>query len=192
MGLVNGDTAPSTPATCSTAATASSPVGAYTVACSGAADVNYSISYAAGSLVVHGAELVVRGASASKVYGAGVPPLAPTYLGLVNGDTAPATPATCGTMATAASNAGTYPVACSGAADPNYTITSAPGTLTVTRAALTVQAPSTSKSYGAANPALTPSYGGLLTGGTAPATLATCSTPGESPSCDDRAPAAEG
>lgn len=177
VGLVNGDTAPATPATCSTAATASSPVGSYAVACSGASDANYSISYAAGSLVVHGAELVVRGASASKVYGAGVPPLAPTYLGLVNGDTAPATPATCGTTATAASNAGTYPVTCSGAADPNYTVTDAPGTLTVTRAALTVQAPSTSTSYGAVHPALTPSYGGLVNGDTAPATPATCSTP---------------
>ena len=46
-GFVNGDTAASltTPPTCSTAATSSSPVGSYPSSCSGAADPNYTFSY---------------------------------------------------------------------------------------------------------------------------------------------------
>ncbi len=175
-GLVNGDTAPSTAATCSTAATAASSVGSYPVTCSGAADPNYTINYSPGSLVVEGAELIVLGPSVSKVYGQPVPALAPSYVGLVNGDTGPDTAATCTTGATGASDAGAYTVSCSGAADPNYVIIYAEGTLTVTKASLTVQAPSTSKVYGDAVPALAPSYVGLVNGDTAPDTLATCST----------------
>jgi hypothetical protein len=176
LGLVNGDGAPSTPATCTTSATAASPVGSYPVTCSGAADGNYSISYSPGSLVVQGAELIVRAPSLSKVYGQPVPALAPAYVGLVNGESAPATAATCSTAATAASAAGAYAVTCSGAADPNYVIVYAGGTLTVTKASLTVQAPSSSKEYGAAVPALAPAYVGLVNGDPAPAAAATCST----------------
>ncbi len=176
LGLVNGDVAPATAATCTTTATAGSPVGAYPVTCSGAGDPNYTVSYSPGSLVVQGAELVVVAPSVPKAYGQAVPALAPAYVGLVNGDTAPATAATCTTAATASSDAGSYPVACSGAADPNYVIVYASGTLTVTRASLTVQAPSTSKSYGDAVPALAPAYVGLVNGDTAPAIAATCST----------------
>jgi hypothetical protein len=176
VGLVNGDAAPSTPASCSTGATAASPVGSYPVTCSGAADANYTISYSPGSLVVRGAELIVRAPALSKTYGAAVPALVPSYVGLVNGQTAPTTPATCATTATVSSDAGAYPVTCSGAADPNYTIIYANGTLTVTKAALTVQAPSPSKAYGAAVPVLAPSYVGLVNGDLAPETPATCAT----------------
>ena len=175
-GLVNGDTAPSTAATCTTGATAGSAVGAYPVTCSGAADANYTISYSPGSLVVQGAELIVAAPSLSKTYGAAVPALSPTYAGLVNGDAKPATGATCTTAATASSDAGAYATTCSGAADANYVIVYATGSLTVTKASLTVQAPSPSKSYGAAVPALVPSYVGFVNGDTAPDTAATCST----------------
>ena len=53
-GFVNGDTAAVlTPGpTCSTTATSTSPVGSYPSTCSGAAAVNYSISYLAGTVVV--------------------------------------------------------------------------------------------------------------------------------------------
>jgi len=176
LGLVNGDGAPFTPATCTTSATAASPVGSYPVTCAGAADGNYSISYSPGSLVVQGAELIVRAPSVSKGYGQPVPALPPAYVGLVNGATAPATAATCSTAATASSDAGAYAVTCSGAADPNYVIIYAGGTVTVTRASLTVQAPSSSKVYGGAVPALAPAYVGLVNGDTAPDTAATCST----------------
>ncbi len=176
VGLVNGDTAPSMPAACTTTATAASAEGSYPVTCSGAADPNYAISYAPGSLVVQGAELIVQAPSVSKVYGAAMPALSPTYVGLAGGDTAPATPATCTTTATASSGAGTYAVTCSGAADPDYAITYSAGTVTISRASLTVQASSASNSYGGAVPALAPSYVGLVNGDLAPGTEATCTT----------------
>ena len=45
-----------------------------------------------------------------------------------------------------------YAITASGAADPNYTISYVPGTLTVTPATLTVTADNQSKVYGAALP----------------------------------------
>jgi hypothetical protein len=63
--------------------------------------------------------------------------ITPSYTGFVNGDgpgslhPAPA----CSTNATASSPAGTYPSDCTGAADPNYVISYAGGTVTVTPAA---------------------------------------------------------
>jgi len=54
QGFVNGDTASSltTPATCTTTATSSSPPASYPVTCSGAVDPDYAITYAAGSVTV--------------------------------------------------------------------------------------------------------------------------------------------
>ena len=50
-----------------------------------------------------------------------VPEITPSYSGLANGETAPATDATCSTTATSESGPGNYTSSCSGAADPNYT-----------------------------------------------------------------------
>jgi hypothetical protein len=56
------------------------------------------------------------------------------YAGFVNGDTAAnlSSPPVVSTTATAASPADNYAITVSGAADPNYTITFVPGTLTIT------------------------------------------------------------
>src|SRR5208282_1932343 len=53
-GFVNGDTVSSltTQPTLSTTASASSPIGAYTINVSGAVDPNYNISYVAGTLAI--------------------------------------------------------------------------------------------------------------------------------------------
>ncbi|KAF2340448.1 MBG domain-containing protein, partial [Flavobacterium nitrogenifigens] len=53
-----------------------------------------------------------------------------------------------------------------GAAAPNYAITYADGTMSVTAASLTVTADDKSKTYGSANPALTVSYTGFVNGDT--------------------------
>jgi hypothetical protein len=176
-GLVNGDSAPHTPATCSTDATVSSQVGTYDVTCSGAADDNYTIGYVTGQFSVTRAPLTVVAPSPSKTYGAGLPTLEPTYVGLVNGDTAPATTAQCSTGATASSIVGAYAVTCSGAADGNYTIAYTDAALTVTPAALTVLAPSVDVTYGFTDmPLLAPTYVGLVNSDPAPATPAACVT----------------
>ena len=133
-GLVNGDTAPATPPTCSTTATSSSPVGTYPTSCSGAADPNYTFSYVDGTVTVTPAAASVTASSADRRLRRSVPAITPSYSGLVNGDTAPATAPTCSTTATSASPVGTYPTTCSGAADPNYTFTYVGGTVTITPA----------------------------------------------------------
>src|SRR5208337_2537379 len=90
-GFVNGDTSASltTQPTLTTTATASSHVAGnpYTITASGAADSNYSISYVAGTLTVTPAALTVIADNQTKVYGAELPSLSPTYSGYVNGDT---------------------------------------------------------------------------------------------------------
>ena len=60
-----------------------------------------------------------------------IPSITALYTGLQYTDSAPATPPTCGTTADASSTAGDYPTTCSGASDPNYTISYVAGTLTI-------------------------------------------------------------
>ncbi|KAF2340144.1 MBG domain-containing protein, partial [Flavobacterium nitrogenifigens] len=169
-GFVNGDTEASltTAATASTTATASSPVGTYAITAGGASSANYSISYADGTLTVTQASLIVTADDKSKPYGSANPALTVSYLGFVNGDTEASltTAAAASTTATASSPAGTYAITASGASSPNYSISYADGTLTVTQASLIVTADDKSKTYGSANPALTVSYLGFVNGDT--------------------------
>ena len=167
-GFVNGDTVASlnTPVSLSTTATAASAVGTYPITASGAADANYTISFVAGTLTVGTAALTITADDKSKVYGAALPALTVSYSGFVNGDDASSltSPVVLSTSATAASDAGTYPITASGAANANYTISFVAGTLTVTPAALTITADDKCKVYGAALPALTASYSGFVNG----------------------------
>lgn len=83
------------------------------------------------------APLSITASSAAMTYGGTVPAITPSYSGFA-GDDGPASlsiPPSCSTTATSASPAGTYPSACTGAADPNYTIRYLPGTVTVNKAA---------------------------------------------------------
>ena len=178
-GFVNGDTVASlaTLPTLMTTATAATSVGSYPIAASGAASPNYSINYANGTLTVTPAALTITAANTSKLYGAPLPALTASYSGFVNGDTVAslATLPTLITTATAATSVGSYPIAASGAASPNYSINYANGTLTITPAALTITAANTSKLYGAPLPALTATYSGFVNGDTV-ASLATLPT----------------
>ena len=78
----------STPPSCSTTATSSSTVAGspYQTFCSGAADSNYTIAYATGSLSVGKAQLTVTAMSTTVTYGGTVPTITPNYVGFVNGD----------------------------------------------------------------------------------------------------------
>lgn len=175
-GLKNGQTAPATPATCSTDATSTSALGDYDSTCSGAADPNYEFSYVDGTVTVGSAVVTVTASSATTTYGDAAPGITATYTGFVGGETAPATPATCTTAADSTSDAGTYASSCSGAADPNYAFDYVDGTVTVTPAAATVTASSDSVTFGFPVPAISASYSGLVNGDTTPDTPATCST----------------
>jgi MBG domain (YGX type)/Putative Ig domain len=181
-GFVNGDTASSltTQPTCTTTASASSPVGTYTSSCSGAADGNYAISYDNGTVTVTPAALAITASSDASTYGSAPPAITPSYSGFVNGDSASSltTQPTCTTTATGSSPAGTYGSSCSGAVDANYLITYVNGTVTVGPAALTIIASSTSMTYGSTPPTITPSYSGFVNGDTASSltTQPTCTT----------------
>jgi hypothetical protein len=192
-GLVNGDT----PATFSTSpnvapmvtAPATNHVGTYTgvIVASGASDPDYTISYVPGTLTVTPAPLTITANNQTMTYGGTLPTLTVSYAGLVNGDS-PATLSTSANVAPtvtapATNHVGTYTgvIVASGASDPDYTISYAAGTLTVTPATLTVTADNKTKVYGAANPSLTDTTTGFVNGDTASvvsgaATLTTTAT----------------
>ena len=175
-GLVNGDVATATPPAINTTATASSPATTYPITASGAADPNYNISYSPGTLTINKVSLQIRADDKTKVYGAVLPSLSVTYTGLVNGDTAPVTPPSISTTATAASPVGTYPITASGAIDPNYNISYTAGTMTIDKVSLIITPDNKTKDYGASLPVLTVSYTGLVNGDVAPVTLPSIST----------------
>ncbi len=171
------------PTSCTTTYTVGSPVGTYPSICAGIVttpppgDPVYgtSITYIAGTVTVTPKPLTITGLVATVPFGSAVPTLTPTYTGLVAPDVAPATPPTCTTTYTPTSTvAGSpYAVTCTGAADPNYTISYVDGAITVTPASVAVTAPSFTVAYGAAVPGpLTPTYLPAIT----PATPATCTT----------------
>ncbi|WEK19646.1 MAG: MBG domain-containing protein [Candidatus Pedobacter colombiensis] len=172
--FVNGDTQASLttqPILTTTATSASSVAGSpYTITASGAVSSNYAISYAPGALSVTAAPLTIKADNQTKVYGAAVPTLTASYSGFVNGDTQASltTQPTLSTTATIVSSVASspYTITASGAVSSNYTISYAPGALSVTAAPLTITADNQEKFVGAANPTLTPSYSGFALGET--------------------------
>ncbi len=149
-GLTNGDTVPATLPTCSTTATSSSDVGSYPATCSGAADADYTIAYTSGSVEIDPAPLSVFASSVSTTYGAAPPAITASYSGFVGGQSATdlSTAPACSSAVLPTSPVGTYPSSCSGAVDPDYSFTYAPGTVTVSPAALSITASSSSMVYG--------------------------------------------
>lgn len=166
-GYVNGQTFATSGVTgtpsVTTTATAASGVGAYpiSVAVGTLAASNYQFSYVAGTLTVTAATLTVTASAQSKVYGttvasAGVLNTTYTVNGLQNSDAAngatlgySGSPA--GNLATAA--AGTYTITPSAltlsvGSISNYSISYVTGTLTVSKASLTIAALDQSKTYG--------------------------------------------
>jgi hypothetical protein len=85
------------------------------------------------SFTVTPAPLTITASSATMIYHGAVPAITASYTGFVGGDgpSSLTTKPACSTTATSTSPAGTYPSTCSGAADPNYTISYAQGTITI-------------------------------------------------------------
>jgi FtsP/CotA-like multicopper oxidase with cupredoxin domain len=168
-----------TPATCTTTATSTSPVGSYPIACSGAVDANYTITYLAGTLTVTPVPLTVWASDATMLVGSAPPAILPLYVGFVAGDSAASltTAPTCnawevpppplpGTLVSGTTLVGRYPTICSGAVDPNYTISYVNGTITVNTGQLMITAPTFTMTYGGpVQSPLTPTYtvNGVLT-----------------------------
>jgi YVTN family beta-propeller protein len=109
--------------------------GTYTIdgsSCSGLSLPDRNVTYTRSTFTVNQAPLTVNPPSASAQHGNVPTTFTPTYTGLVNGQSAPSTPATCTTTATDTSPPASYPITCSDAKDSNYDISyGPPGTLTI-------------------------------------------------------------
>lgn len=89
-----------------------------------------------------------------------------TYTGFAKGD-GPASltgALLCTISANSSSPVGTYPITCSGLSSNKYQITFVSGTLSITRAPLTITAISTSRAFGQQNPLLTASFSAFANG----------------------------
>jgi hypothetical protein len=165
-GLVNGDTPAAVTGLSLGTVPATSHVGSYPITASGAADPDYTISFQPGTLTINKAALTISADNKGMTYGGALPALTASFAGLVNGDTSAAvTGLSLGTVP-ATSHVGSYPITASGAADPDYTVSFQPGTLTINKAALTITADNKGMTYGGGLPALTVSFAGLVNGDT--------------------------
>jgi filamentous hemagglutinin family protein len=141
-------------------------VGAYAVGQGtlGAATGNYTLSFSGSSLTVTPAPLTVAGGDAARLYGADNPTFTATASGLKNGDTLSSLGgASFSTAATAASDVGRWAITPSLNA-ANYTVTTVPGTLTISPAPLTITALDAARIQGAADPAFEARYEGFVLG----------------------------
>jgi uncharacterized membrane protein len=171
-GFVNGDTSGviSGSASLTTAATASSGVGTYTIAAAqgSLSAANYTFTFGNGTLTITPAILTVTADDKSKVYGTANPALTDSITGFVNGDGSSVVggSASLTTSATASSGVGSYSIttALGSLSAANYTFAFVNGTLTVTPALLTVTADDKSKVYGAANPTFSDNITGFVNG----------------------------
>src|SRR5205085_2687578 len=130
-----------------------------------------SLSTSSGTVqqAVGKAPLTVTANDVSRTYGDANPALSAGLSGFVNGDTSSAVPgsAACSTTAVVASGVGAYPVTCTTGtfASANYSFGPfVGGSLSISRAPLTVKADDQSKVYGDANPALTGKVTGVKNG----------------------------
>ncbi|MGA2867439.1 MAG: MBG domain-containing protein, partial [Verrucomicrobiota bacterium] len=166
-GVQNGD---NLSASFSTAATAGSPVGAYSIVPTlndpAGKLGNYTVSLQNGILTVNPATLTGRADNQSRLYGQANLPFTVTYSGFVNGDTTSVVIGTLVGSSPAQTNSpvGTYPIRVSGQGAANYTIQYEDGTLSVGPAPLVVQAADASRAYGQTNPVFTASLSGFVNG----------------------------
>uniref|UniRef100_UPI003F7059EA MBG domain-containing protein n=1 Tax=Blastomonas fulva TaxID=1550728 RepID=UPI003F7059EA len=134
----------------------------------GGAAANYDFSYVPGTLTITRALLTVTANDATREYGLANPTFTGNITGFRNSDTASVVSGLVyGSAATIASNVGTFAITGSGASATNYDFAYVPGTLTITRALLTVTANDATREYGLADPAFTGSITGFRNGDTA-------------------------
>ena len=139
-------------------------VGTYVITPSGYTSGNYTIGYVNGALTITKAPLTVTANNQSKTYGGVDPTLTFTPSGTLYGsDTyAVISGVSLSTTTGAAATAGTHAIIPTGGTASNYAITNVNGTLTVSKATLTVTADDKSKTYGGIDPLLTYTPSGTL------------------------------
>jgi hypothetical protein len=175
-GFVNGQTLATSGVTgapsFSTTATVSSGVGGYPVAVSVGtlSSSNYQFSFSPGNLAVTKAPLNVAVDTVSRVYGAANPAFSAVISGFANGENlgtsgvngAPVL----STSASLSSPVGnhTIAIAVGSLSAANYSFTLVPGTMTITKAPLTVTADPASRAYGAVDATFGATLSGFVNG----------------------------
>ena len=131
--------------------------GEYPITVSGAEGQNYDISYTNGKLIVVDADaIVIKAKSYTREYGEANP----TFEYTVDGEGLEGMPEiTC--EATATSPVGTYDIIVSKGTVTNYNVTYVAGTLTITKAPLTIAAGTYTKKQGETMPEFTLTYDGF-------------------------------
>lgn len=152
-GFVNFDNSDDldSPPVVSTTAVVNSPVGVYPITVSGAADINYNITYAEGDLTITKKTTDVVGVGASKIYGEANPVLEIQYLGLIDGDTHEDIDVQpmASVFADEFSDAGNYVITLSGGSDNNYNLNLRnDGYLTINKKHLSVGVEDVTTTYG--------------------------------------------
>ncbi len=172
-GFVNGDTTGVVSGTpgLSTTATSSSKVGNYPIAVSvaGLSASNYSFTGQSAMLTIKKAHLTVAPVPESKRYGAALPSLGYTITGFVNGQNASVVSGApdLSTAVKSSSGVGSYPITVTAGtlSAANYDFPNlVNGTLSVTRAPLTIEVNDVSRLVGQPNPPFTVSYNGFVNG----------------------------
>ena len=161
-GFKNGETSAvlTKQPTLTTTATSSSEPGTYEVTVSGAEAENYEISYVAGTLTITNADpITVTVKNVSRQYGEANP----TFEYTVEGGTLDGTPdISC--SATEKSDVGMYDITITKGSVKNYNVSFVGGTLTVTKAPLTISGGTYSIKQGNALPTFTATYSGWKNG----------------------------
>ena len=147
-----------------------SPIGTYPITVKDAKAVNYNITTVNGTLTISKAALQIIPNDATRMYGADNPKFTLSYSGLKNNENEPewATEPVITTTATKESATGKYAIQITSAEASNYTLEKKAGTLTITKAPLSVGVKSYSRKYGETNPTFELHYSGLLNGETTP------------------------
>ena len=146
-----------------TSATPTSSVGEYEITPNGAEAKNYAISYTSGTLTVNKAPLTVQAEAAERVYGDENPKFTFAYRGFKNDESYEVLSERpyAKTEAIVTSAVGTYDIVPRGAEAQNYDITYKNGTLSVTKAPLSVGVVDNKREYGEENPAIALTYSGF-------------------------------
>lgn len=163
-GFVNGEdenTFLTQPSVYTTADISSSP-GTYPITPLGGESKNYTFVYENGTLTIDKAQLTIKADDATREYGGNNPSFTYTLEGLKNGETQPTWTdyPYLYSDAIPRSTIGTYDININGATSPNYEVTKVKGTLSVTKAPLTVQVKNVSRLYGENNPTFSHSVTG--------------------------------
>lgn len=172
-GLKNNETVPAweQQPTFETTATTQSNVGNYPVSLKNAVAVNYNITPVEGTLTVNKSPLKVTPKNYTRKYGEQNPAFELNYEGLKNSENQPewTQEPVIITNATAGSSVGEYAITVKSAEARNYTLEKGSGTLTVTKAPVTIKLLDATRKYGTANPNFEMAYTGLIDGETTPA-----------------------